>query len=378
MNTGSFVDGGGNHHEVALAADRDHNTLVSSLRRAWRSEFPGTALNPQRWQVISQGAGQSISFLNNELRINAGVVAGEDFIMRSVSKMSIPFRAWFILRLSQRIANQEIRLEAINAAGDMIAGWLLDGTTATNAKYYSANSGYKTTSGSATTQTTASNAILELEMFPDEFWAVSRLVDSSSQRQNVYVKVTNIPDPEEDYFLQVRVTNLATAPASDTQITINAVAVQDINELTAEITGGRGDSVGAKAIAVAGAVSVVSTTLTGATAYGSSVFAKVISAATTNATLILTAAHALHWLSAANNSATWRYLKLYNKATAPVPGTDVPVYVIGIPPGQSMAITNAVGMRFSLGIGLAITGGIADADTTAIGANEVVVSLNYV
>ena len=229
MNTGSYIDKSRNHHELALAADREGNQLVSSLRRVWRSEFPGPVLNPDRWEIISQGAGQSISFLNGELTIDAGTVAGEEFIMRTVGTVSIPFRAWFIGRLSQRIINQEVRFEVINAAGDMVAGWLIDGVTATNAKYYSSNSGNLGVSAASTVLTTAANSIFELEMFPDEFWAVSRAVDSVAVRTNPYCKTLNIPDPEEEYFLQVRVTNLATAPASNTQVIIGAVAVQDIN-----------------------------------------------------------------------------------------------------------------------------------------------------
>ncbi len=354
---------------------RDKNLLVSSLRRAWRSEFPGPALNAERWQIISQGAGQSISFSGGELTINAGVMAGQEFILRTVSTVSIPFRAWFIARLSQRIANQEIRFEAINADGGMVAGWLIDGTTATQAKYYSANTGNLSTSAASTIATTANNLIFELEMFPDEFWAITRAVDSVAARTNPYCKTLNIPDPEDDYYLQIRVTNLAAPPASNTQVVIGAVAVQDINEITAEITGGRGDSTGAKAISVSG--SLTSVPLSGSASIGSASATKVISAAGLNATVMKASLGSIYWMSLSNNSAAWRYVKIYNMSTAPVVGTNTPAFVIGIPPGTTIIQANAVGMRFSLGIAIAITAGIADTDTTAIGANEVVVSLNY-
>ena len=370
MNTGSHIDKSGNHHELALAADKEGNQLVGSLRRAWRSEFPGSTLNPDRWQIISQGAGQSISFAGGELTIDAGTVANEEFVMRTVGTVSIPFRAWFIGRLSQRIINQEVRLEAINATGDMVAGWLIDGTTATNAKYYSANSGNQTTSIASTVLTTATNSIFELEMFPDEFWAISRTVDSVAVRTNPYCKSQNLPDPEQDYYLQVRVKNLAIAPASNTQVIIGAVAVQDIN-------GGRGDSVGAKAVAIAGAVTMTSGSLTASPTLGTTLNQKFVSAASTNANLLKNAATAILWITASNTSASWRFLKLYNKATLPVPGTDVPTAVIGIPPGQTITVANAVAMRLPQGLGIAITGGIADTDATAIGLNEVVVSLAF-
>lgn len=73
-----------------------------------------------------------------------------------------------------------------------------------------------------------------------------------------------------------------------------------------------------------------------------------------------------------------RYLKFYNKASAPNVGTDVPVLVIPIP---ATSVTHAnfgiLGHRFATGIALAITGGIADTDTTAIGASDVKVLTSY-
>ena len=379
MNTGSYIDKSRNHHELALAADREGNQLVGSLRRAWRSEFPGPALNPERWEVISQGAGQSISFLNGELTINTGTTPDEAFVMRTIGTVSIPFRAWFIGRLSQRIANQEIRFEAINAAGDMVAGWLIDGVTATTAKYYSANSGNLGVSAASTVLTTAANSIFELEMFPDEFWAVSRAVDSVAVRTNPYCKTLNIPDPEEEYFLQVRVTNLATAPASNTQVIIGAVAVQDINELTVEVTGGRGDSAGAKAVAIAGAVTatVAGTSLAGSATQASSTSHNKVSLASTNATLVKASAGSIYWMFLANTSASWRYVKFFNSGSAPVPGTNTPTYTIAIPPNDTVAVANAVGMRFATGIGYSITALAADLDTTAVAAGDVVMAFNY-
>lgn len=376
--SGIYTDPVGGQWQRSNALDRENNQLVSSLRKAWRNEFPGAALNPEIWKVVSQGAGQSYSLAAGELTINAGVNASEEFILRTVGTVSIPFRAWFIGRLSQRIINQEIRLEAINAAGDMVAGWLIDGTTAASAKHYAANSGNLGVSAAVSIVTTAANSILELEMFPDEFWAISRIADSAAGRQQSFCRTLKIPDPEQEYFLQVRVTNLATPPASNTQVILGAVAVQDINELSVEVTGGRGDNANAKAVAVAvaGTLAVSNATLTGSISYGAGSNSKVISAAGTNATLIRASALTIYTMSVSNNSASWRYLKLYNKASAPTVGTDVPAFVVGLPPGSTVTIANAVGMRFLTGLALAITAGIADTDATAIGADEVIVSLN--
>jgi hypothetical protein len=85
-----------------------------------------------------------------------------------------------------------------------------------------------------------------------------------------------------------------------------------------------------------------------------------ISTADTNAAIISAGPTKLSTLVVGNINASMRYLKLYDKATAPTVGTDAPVFVVPIP-----------------GLAMAITAGIADSDATAIGANEVCVSGAY-
>lgn len=102
------------------------------------------------------------------------------------------------------------------------------------------------------------------------------------------------------------------------------------------------------------------------------------SAATTNATLVRTGPAQILHIIATNVSASIRYLKIYNKATAPVVGTDVPVLVFAIPAGSFVNVPSTLsGIYVNLGIGYAITGAAADSDTTAIAANDVKVLLSY-
>jgi hypothetical protein len=103
------------------------------------------------------------------------------------------------------------------------------------------------------------------------------------------------------------------------------------------------------------------------------------SAATTNATSVKTSAGNLYNMAISNTSANPRYLKLYNKASAPTVGTDVPMLTITLPANSFNPINFGVtGFRFATGIALAITGGATDADTTAVGANEVKVLTSYI
>lgn len=109
---------------------------------------------------------------------------------------------------------------------------------------------------------------------------------------------------------------------------------------------------------------------------GGATAAQVISAATTNATSVKASAGTLTSLAATNNSASWRYLKFHNTASAPTAGSGV-VLTYGLPPGGGITLSFPSGVAFATGIGITITGGIAAADTTAIGASEVAVSLTY-
>jgi hypothetical protein len=111
---------------------------------------------------------------------------------------------------------------------------------------------------------------------------------------------------------------------------------------------------------------------------------RLISAATTNATLIIAGAKKLYSVHASNITTTDVYLKLYNKATAPTVGTDTPVLTLLIPGKPAGTVTTPMrfdlstfGDAFSLGIGIALTSGVADADTAAVTANNVLVNTHY-
>ena len=83
-------------------------------------------------------------------------------------------------------------------------------------------------------------------------------------------------------------------------------------------------------------------------------------------------------VTASNINAAARYLKLYNKASAPTVGTDVPVLTIPIPATGVVNIAfGTQGFRFSAGIAFALTTGNADSDTTAA-ASEIKVMLAYI
>lgn len=103
------------------------------------------------------------------------------------------------------------------------------------------------------------------------------------------------------------------------------------------------------------------------------------SSATTNANSVKTSAGSVYNIAISNVSASPRYVKLYNKASAPTVGTDLPILTIVVPSGALIQNNFGIlGHRFTVGIALAITGSGADNDTTSIGANEVKILTSYV
>ena len=95
------------------------------------------------------------------------------------------------------------------------------------------------------------------------------------------------------------------------------------------------------------------------------------SAATTNAAIVSAIAASVFAVTLSNASAANKFLKFYNKATAPTVGTDIPMLTFLLPPGGIFFLDRPAGIYFSNGIAYAITGAAADADTTALAVGDI-------
>lgn len=73
-----------------------------------------------------------------------------------------------------------------------------------------------------------------------------------------------------------------------------------------------------------------------------------------------------------------RFVKVYDKVTAAVAASDVPVATYRIPPNTTMAIELGQGIEMLAGIGLRASTGVGDADTGAPATNDVTVNAVYV
>lgn len=359
--------------------------VVGSMEKKFRDSFTGASLDSTKWDYVSS-PGASVTVSGGNLTFASGTGISENPYILSKEYFAVPFRIAFNLTLSQRIANQSLYVEVVSVNGSGTpdglheAGWVFDGTTVTQAKYSVANGGLAALVSSASTiPTTAGSGFYEIEAFADEVWFHGSTIDSTGARANSYRRQQQIPDPNANYKIKISWLNGGTAPASSTNAIFQFIAAQDYQELTAEITAGRGQSVAGQAIGVqiTGGTTLV-TAQTTSTSYGYSSYYNLLSAATTNATSVKTSVGVISEITLSNNSANLRYFKLYNKASAPTVGTDTPIRTIMIPANTTIQLNfPGAGLRLATGIAFAVTGGVALADTTAIAANEIIVGMSY-
>ena len=112
---------------------------------------------------------------------------------------------------------------------------------------------------------------------------------------------------------------------------------------------------------------------------GHSLYHTAISAASTNATNVKTSQANIGSLHLVNTTASLRYFKLFNSASAPTVGTSTPVLNYAIPPNSTISIDcGYAGIRLTTGLSYAITAGQALLDNTAVGAGDVVVNIAYI
>ena len=99
------------------------------------------------------------------------------------------------------------------------------------------------------------------------------------------------------------------------------------------------------------------------------------SLATTNDSLLSAIPTALISIVAINNGVAAAFIKLFDKNSAPVIGTDTPTMILTIPAGGNLFYSIPVG--FLSGLGIAVTALIGDLDNTAIAAGQVKIKLQF-
>lgn len=103
-----------------------------------------------------------------------------------------------------------------------------------------------------------------------------------------------------------------------------------------------------------------------------------ISAATINATKVKATAGQVYGYAIHNTTASPKWVKLYDKGSdVPDPASDTPVRRLLVPALGTDDRAIPGGIAFANGIGFVITAALADTDTTAVAAGDVVVNLDW-
>ena len=105
--------------------------------------------------------------------------------------------------------------------------------------------------------------------------------------------------------------------------------------------------------------------------FRSSTRSRVKAAAGTNSTNLKGSAGVILTYGFYNNTASAKFVKIYDKATAPTIGTDTPAFTIIVPASGGANLSDENGIPFSSGIGYGITGAVGDSDTTSTAVDDV-------
>lgn len=362
--------------------------MVSGTKLRYRREFTDPTL--AAWDVVT-GSGHTVNVTGGNLTVATGTTINTETSLVTKQKFSVPFKAQFGFKLSQKIVNQEFfcELVAVNDDGTLdetaVAAWRVagnDSVTTTVARYETRNGQVaRLQSANVTVASQTGDSIYEIILDSDEVSFHNKGVDSSSAKTLSGVRNSVAPDPNREYKLRYRIVNGGTAPASTTTFTAGFVTAVDYSEIMVELTGGPGTTLASQSLPVnitGGAVTLTSTALAGSSTVTGTTVAKINSAATTNATNVKNAAGRVYGYHLVNNTASTKYFRLYNSSSAPTVGTTVPAAIVPIAPNSTVVVDRSVPISFATGIGYSITGAGTDLDATAVALGDVIGHLLYV
>lgn len=207
-----------------------------------RYDFAGSTL-PTEWNILLQGAGQAISVANSVMTIVAGTSANAQTVIRCTNKFRIKAYSRFVVQLSQRIANQNIYLELTNESGSTFARFDFNGILPGSVQCQTGNQGASNTAITVSCPNTANYGTFDIYADTNDVVFSSVASNSNTAKAGIASFDRLILDPDEDYFIQIRVVNGASAPASSTTVSVDAVVLQDLTGVKVDIV--RGDGIAA-------------------------------------------------------------------------------------------------------------------------------------
>jgi hypothetical protein len=358
------------------------------------------ALDADAWDIYAN-TGMTPTLTGGSLTVATGTAAGNELLLVGRSLQTIPANLMAAFMMSARVNGQFFRfgyVEVDPTTGDPLphastAGLYqnlvcatFDGTTANGAKLEAvADDCPLKTQSVPGMVSTASACEYSLEARNEDVTMVAAVADSAAVRSSNAGRLsTVVPNPSRAYrpFLWFK----NTAATTNTTITVYRIAAVDVQELQAEVGGGRGNTTASQSMpmfltGVNGNLNVALVATT-ANAQGNGLsVTKVFSTASTNATNLKTSLCRLCGGQLVNTGNAVCYVKFYNKNSAPTVGTDVPLAILTLPPNEPVALGSVFdqwGLGFPNGFSYALTGGAADADTTAVAAGQVIGFLQYI
>lgn len=105
----------------------------------------------------------------------------------------------------------------------------------------------------------------------------------------------------------------------------------------------------------------------------------VLAAGSNNATVLKATPGSIYNIEITNTSAAIKYVKFYNKATAPAPATDNALLIkrYGIAATSNLVVSVPKGIPFTTGIGLAAVTGTSDTDNTGVTAADLMINVTF-
>tara|TARA_R100000541_G_scaffold370_7_gene3144 strand:+ start:948 stop:1370 length:423 start_codon:yes stop_codon:yes gene_type:complete len=101
----------------------------------------------------------------------------------------------------------------------------------------------------------------------------------------------------------------------------------------------------------------------------------IISAATVNENFIKKSRGSFYGISLCNTAATDAFVRIFDKATIPVSGSDTPIATYCIPADSVNNFFLPIPLGLVNGLGLNITGAATIGDSTAVGSNQIIGSV---
>lgn len=239
------------------------------MNQKFADDFGGNAINPDKWDVTAVTPGINIGVAGSVLTVNMGTTANAETHFLSKTIFTVPFDLYAVLSFSQRIVGNNVWVEFVEVNPDTgvpvvnpnnAAEWsnrcalafLTSATAGAAELQVISDASPAATTPVQTTSWTAVTSVHEchLEARGQDLYGFNVGVDTNGARGASLRMSRSMIDPNKAYKLRLRFKNEAVAPASATTISLFRILCNDIQELVAEVSSGRGDSVAGKGIAV--------------------------------------------------------------------------------------------------------------------------------